>query len=70
MISFISETLLKEEPLRKFMLNHEIKNYFRPHSLILAYVLLIIFRKKIFLNNVVLQRTVYITVIYVATITK
>ena len=29
MVSFISGTLLKEEPCCKFMLKHEIKNYFR-----------------------------------------
>ena len=29
MISFIRSTLLKEEPCWKFMLKHDIKNYFR-----------------------------------------
>ena len=29
MISFIGGTLLKEEPCCKFMLKHDIKNYFQ-----------------------------------------
>ena len=38
MISFISGTLLKEEPCCKFMLKHDIKNYFRQFTKTLSFV--------------------------------
>ena len=37
MISFLSGTLLKEKPCSKFMLKHDIKNYFRQFILLSIY---------------------------------
>ena len=38
MISFIGGTLLKEKPFSKFMLKHDIKDYYRQFTKILSFV--------------------------------